>query len=345
MYIQFFITATHVFWCWLFTDHMELGLRGCALSMSVAHLINLLIMHSYTSFYTDLKMRQQAWFSIFDKANFKECFDSQGLLHYYKLGMSSIGMISLEWWCYEIMMVFAARLGVMASATQIIMMNFNSLAFMFPAGLQISSVVLVGREIGAQNPKLAKRYSNLILCIGLGLGVIISLSMWMIRGPVSSLYTNIDEIRDNAAQVLRMLSPYFIFDSWQCVASGQMRGIGKTVPATAITLIAYYGISIPLQFTFTVYFDFGLYGLWLAQIVASLFHCVSEQYLISFAYGDWEVLCREAAERIKRDQERLDEIRKQYELSLDKGGHAELLEMAQKPTNANINAAGIKGVS
>jgi len=51
------------------------------------------------------------------------------------MGLSSIGMLSLEWWSYELMMVFAASLSVAESATQIIIMNAASLCFMTPLGL------------------------------------------------------------------------------------------------------------------------------------------------------------------------------------------------------------------
>jgi Na+-driven multidrug efflux pump len=39
----------------------------------------------------------------------------------------------------------------MESATQIIMMNTITLAYMILVGIQISAAVLVGREIGASN--------------------------------------------------------------------------------------------------------------------------------------------------------------------------------------------------
>lgn len=86
---------------------------------------------------------------MFKRENIKECFDLEGLREYFRMGISSIGMLSLEWWCYEFMMVFSARLGVIESATQIVLSNFSSLIYMFPLGLQIGCACLIGSEIGA----------------------------------------------------------------------------------------------------------------------------------------------------------------------------------------------------
>jgi len=96
------------------------------------------------------------------------------------------------------------------------------------------------------------------------------------------------------------------------VGAGILRGMGKTMPATVITIISYYGISIPLQMLFAFYFGLGLHGLWYAQILGTIFHCVSEQYLISCAYGDWSIIAREAVERMQRDQENLAIIKERF---------------------------------
>ena len=60
-------------------------------------------------------------------------------------------MSAFEWWSYELMMVFAARLSINESATQVIILNYCSLAFMLPLGFSISASIFVGNEVGAQN--------------------------------------------------------------------------------------------------------------------------------------------------------------------------------------------------
>ena len=90
-----------------------------------------------------------AWFIPFRADVKSECFDKNGLIDYFKEGIPSIGMLSLEWWAYEIMTVFAAYISLKATAAQVILINLASLFFMPVLGLQISASVLVGQRIGA----------------------------------------------------------------------------------------------------------------------------------------------------------------------------------------------------
>jgi multidrug resistance protein, MATE family len=145
MFIQLFITILHVGWCYIFIDYLQMGFKGAALAMMISSLLSLIIAYVYTEFRVSKELRDQAWFSPFSKDHMHACFDLVGLKSYYKMGLSCIGMLSLEWWSFEIMMIFAARLGVLESASQIVIMNFNSLCYMFPLGLQISGAVLVGQ--------------------------------------------------------------------------------------------------------------------------------------------------------------------------------------------------------
>jgi Na+-driven multidrug efflux pump len=70
--------------------------------------------------------------------------------------------------------------------------------------------------------------------------------MLVFRAEISTIFTNIKEISDYSTETFRLIAFYFVIDSWQCVASGLMRGMGKAFQATIITLISYFGIAIPL---------------------------------------------------------------------------------------------------
>jgi hypothetical protein len=59
--------------------------------------------------------------------------------------------------------------------------------------------------------------------------------------------------------------------------------------------------------------EMGLDGLWYAHMVGSLFHVALQQYLISWHYGDWKILAKEAKERIENESLRLESIREKYQ--------------------------------
>jgi Na+-driven multidrug efflux pump len=115
MWIQLVVTLFHIPLCFWLTS--ELGVQGTGLATVLSNLLSLLGHAGFTTYFTGERVRGQAWFLPFKQEVRAECFDLAGLRQYARLGLSSIGMLSLEWWSYELMMVFAAKLSVAASAT------------------------------------------------------------------------------------------------------------------------------------------------------------------------------------------------------------------------------------
>jgi MATE family multidrug resistance protein len=125
--------------------------------------------------------------------------------------------------------------------------------------------------------------------------------MFVLSDVIAGFYTNIEVVAVAAAQLFRFMCFYSGVNALQCIACGILRGMGKTVPATVVTFISYYVISIPLQLYLTFYLDYGLYGLWTGQLIGSTFQVFANQYLISLRYGDWSVILEEARVRLIAD--------------------------------------------
>ena len=152
MLIQIFISVFHVVITYLFSEVAGLHVEGIGLATTISNFVNIIMFFIFTMKFTDARVLKEAWF-LPRGAAAKECFNARGLVEYFKIGLSCIGMSAFEWWSYELMMVFAARLSVNESATQVIILNYCSLAFMIPLGFSISASVFVGVEVGAQNLK------------------------------------------------------------------------------------------------------------------------------------------------------------------------------------------------
>ena len=68
-------------------------------------------------------------------------------------------MQCFEWWCFEILAIFAGMLSNAELAAQVAIINIITLLFMIPLGVQFAASSLVGIEIGAGNPQQAKKYA------------------------------------------------------------------------------------------------------------------------------------------------------------------------------------------
>ena len=100
---------------------------------------------------------------------------------YFKLSVPATVMLCAEWWSFEIMVLLSGVLGVTAQAVVVISLNFYTFFFMFPMGIQEASCALIGNQIGANNPKLAKKYCKVINSIGFIMQISISLLMILSR--------------------------------------------------------------------------------------------------------------------------------------------------------------------
>lgn len=85
----------------------------------------------------------------------------------------------------------ASFLSVEDTATQVIILNTMYVSFGFTLGLQYAASALIGKAVGAMNIKEAKRYRNLVMCIGFTLATMLGLSLFTLRNHIARFYTGI----------------------------------------------------------------------------------------------------------------------------------------------------------
>ena len=80
----------------------------------------------------------------------------------------------------------------------------------------------------------------------------------------------------------------------QGVASGILRGIGKTTHASIGGGVSYWLISLPMEYLWGIKWGYGVIGLWFGQSFGAFMHCSFQMYLVLFHFGDWVDLSTEA---------------------------------------------------
>ena len=116
-----------------------------------------------------------------------------GWASYLKLSLGATVMICAEWWSFELMVILSGILGVVEQAANVISFNVIAQLFMVPLGMQEASCALIGNEIGANNPQLARKYFRVISTIALLCQVAICLFLGLGRKFIASIFT--DEAR------------------------------------------------------------------------------------------------------------------------------------------------------
>jgi MATE family multidrug resistance protein len=174
----------HLGICHVLTYNFELGIKAPPIATAIYLFNQFIILHLYVKFFVKDDKVQQAW-SMPNKSS----FNVNGLIEFLRIGIPSIGVLCLDWWSFEIMMIFASGLSVQAVAVQVLIITTGGTFFMVHVGICISSGILVGQNIGALKVKQAKVFCNLSQLIALANAIFNSSIVYIFSAELASLYT------------------------------------------------------------------------------------------------------------------------------------------------------------
>mmetsp|Transcript_26160 Transcript_26160/g.44103 ORF Transcript_26160/g.44103 Transcript_26160/m.44103 type:complete len:479 (+) Transcript_26160:70-1506(+) len=152
----------------------------------------------------------------------------QNWSEFISLGLPGTVMLCSEWWAFECLTIFSTFLGTAQVAAQTIIMQIASLAFMIPLGIGITCASFVGNAIGASEVPLAKQIGKLCLAYAAVINVLLGVLI-LFGGPAFvSIFTSHPVVRDVVESAIPFLSLFIMIDGLQGVASGVLRGAGRT---------------------------------------------------------------------------------------------------------------------
>lgn len=187
-----------------------------------------------------------------------------------KLGAPIGGAMFTETSIFAGAALLIGRLGANTLAAHQIALNFSALMFMVPMSLGQALTVKIGHMLGAQNPARARRFAALgaITSVLFALG---SAAVMLGFGHrIASAYTSDTAVRLLTAQILIYAASFQLFDGLQVTAIGSLRGYHDTRAAMLVTVIAYWGVGLPLGYALGLTEIFGtargVFGIWLGLV-------------------------------------------------------------------------------
>lgn len=144
---------------------------------------------------------------------------------------------------------------------------------MFPMSIAMAATILVAQELGNHAPQKAKIMAHAAIILGLIAASVLALVIWVFSAEIAALI-----VGDNATVIalsgslLAMAAIYQFSDSVQVVVSGILRGYKDTKIILYITLLAYWGVGIPVGYILSrtdwIVPSIGAKGFWVAFIIA-----------------------------------------------------------------------------
>ncbi len=219
-------------------------------------------------------------------------FDKELFMRLIKYGAPSGAQFFIDITGFTFFIMFVGKIGDIELIATNIAFNINTLAFMPMIGMGIAVSVLVGQNLGNNNPTLATRsvYSGFHLVILYMVSIAITYFLFpdFFLKPFAHKYNTEDFIRIRAISInlLKFIAIYSIFDSFTIIFSSAIKGAGDT--KFVMILIITSTICFLIIPCYVAYFVLGLgiYSGWF--IITFYIALLGNIFLIRFRNGKWK---------------------------------------------------------
>jgi MATE family multidrug resistance protein len=204
--------------------------------------------------------RDIAPFARFDAPDWREI----GAL--LRLGVPMGVAVVMESGMFVCAALLIASLGAVTVASHQVALNVASITFMMPLGLAMATTVRVGQAAGRGDAQGVRRAGFAGIGLSLITQLIASLAMALLPLAIARCYTDDTQVAALAAQLLLLAAIFQFSDGIQVTANGALRGLKDTTVPMAITVLAYWGIGMPVGYWFAFPAGYGARGMWMGLI-------------------------------------------------------------------------------
>ncbi|KAK5833616.1 protein DETOXIFICATION 14-like [Gossypium arboreum] len=278
----------HVLLCWGLVFKSGLGNQGAALAISISYWTNVISLGLYMMF-SDTCSKTLAPITI-------DVF--RGVQEFFRLAIPSASMICLEWWSFELLIIFSGFLPnpqLETSVTSVCLATMSTL-FPIPEGIGAAASTRVSNELGAGNPRSARIAVFTALLIALLESVTVGAALFFSRHVFGYVFSNDKEVIDYVTNRAPLLSLSVVLDSLQVVLSGIARGSGWQDLGAYINLAAYYLCGIPVAVVLGFWVKMRGKGLWIGLQAGSFLQVLLLSAITSCI--DWHKQARKARDRL-----------------------------------------------
>lgn len=212
---------------------------------------------------------QEPFASHFHFRDFKQ-FSFAKSMEILKIGVPMGLSVFFETSIFAVVTILISRFSITTIAAYQSALNIVSFLYMIPISISMALTVLVGFEVGAGRNKDAKAYSWLGIYLSIVIALVTGLMVIFLREQVAGLYSNDNKVIHLTAHFLIYALFFQVSDAIQATAQAALRGYKDVNIAFIMTLIAYWGICLPVGYGLAEYTSLGASGYWIGLTVGLL---------------------------------------------------------------------------
>jgi len=170
------------------------------------------------------------------------------------------------------LMRVVAGLSVAVMAGYGIGLRLHTLVLMPAFALGNAASTMTGQNLGAGAPGRARRAAWRAVVMDLAIMALNALVMWRWADQLVGVFSDQADVIRNGADYLRLVSPFYLFTGVAIVLGRALDGAGETAANLVFTLIALWGVQVPLAVWLPRRLDPPAHGVWWAVALAVTLH-------------------------------------------------------------------------
>ncbi|MDI3546391.1 MAG: hypothetical protein PWR10_43 [Halanaerobiales bacterium] len=151
-----------------------------------------------------------------------------------------------------------------------ILINIESTSFMPAIGVSIATATLVGKHLGEDNPEKSLLTGKTAAGMGIVWGIIAGSIFILLPVPLLKIFTKEAELITKSIFTMKIAGLNQPLLAFMIIMGGALRGAGDTRGIMFITALRLWLMFIPLTYLFVIFFNFGVTGVWYAEITSFL---------------------------------------------------------------------------
>ncbi len=229
-----------------------MGVKGAAIATSLVRTIVGLVMLIYVIRFINIKTKP----------------DYKYMMRIIKIGSPIGTALLLEFLAFNIITILVGRENGILSAVHNILITITSATYMVPMSISTALAVKVSYYYGAEKPLEIKRYSYTALIAGVGFMAAAGIMLAIFPEQLIKLFTKDTNVLRIAVPVVIITAIYQVFDGFQTVMGGVLKGFKMTKFVSLSVLTGYWIVGMPIAVILVGQYHMSLKGYWIALAVS-----------------------------------------------------------------------------
>ena len=186
---------------------------------------------------------------------------------YLSIGIPNGLGIFMEASLFGFIIIFISKFGTNYIAAHQAAMSFSSVLYMLPLSFSLALTIIIGIEVGAKRYLEAKKYAYLGLIVSFSCVLSIVGLVFFYRDYIALLYATDSLLLKYIAHFLIYTAAWQLFDAIACPIQGILRGYKDVKTAFYVSMLAYWGICLPVGMFLDFYMAQGAFAYWQSMVL------------------------------------------------------------------------------